>query len=368
MGGAERQALYFVEHLAAIGRRPAVLTFSDGPALRPSLDQLGVPVHAFDYYGMWSAARRTRTLARIALHLRLQVKPQAILPFGSPASKATGLIWRRAAARYTWWNQQDEGRGLGGTATERRILLNVPDVTSNSWAGRDFLASTYGLNPSKIRVYNNGTPLPDQDNPPGRWRTRLDAGDRPIVAMIANVTPFKDHETLIEAWQQVKAAFPPGREPLLALAGYAENAKLQSAIKTRAFDLGLSSNDVRFLGAIDDVEGLIRDSQLVVHSSVTEGCPNSVCEAMAVGRAIVASDIPGCRQALGDSKEQLVPGKDAASLGRRIVDLLNDDNVRQQIGMRNRQRIRTEFSIEKMNSFFTDLMDSGVARASAQNP
>lgn len=363
MGGAERQALYFVEHLAGLGKSPEVLTFGDGEALRPMLDALRVPVHAIDYHAAWPRARRANALARLILRLRSRVKPDAILPFGAPASKVTGLIWRHAAARYAWWNQQDEGRGLAGSSAERKILARMPSITSNSYVGRDFLAATYGIDAERIRVYNNGTPVPEGRDDRGDWRENLNAGNRPLVAMIANVTRFKDHNTLVAAWPKVKQHFASQRPPVLVLAGHLQETSLVSVIKTKAFDLGLSADDIRFLGPINDVGGLLRACELVVHSSLTEGCPNAVCEAMALGRAVVATDIPGCRQALGDSSMQLVAPQSPAELAHRIIEMLEQNDLRQQLGERNRQRIKSEFSIDGMNAFFTDLMETGLADA-----
>jgi glycosyltransferase involved in cell wall biosynthesis len=361
MGGAERQALYVVEHLSKLRRCTVeVLTFEDGTALRAILDPMGIKVHVRPYYELWPRIRRARALSRLSIQLR-RVRPHALLPFGAPSSKVMGLVWKPSGAKFCWWNQQDEGRGLHGTKTERKVLHRMPRINSNSFIGRDFLARTYGLPPHSIKVYNNGTPIPEARLDSNVWRSKRNVEGRPIVTMIGNLTEFKDHLTLIESWPAVLRNFSDSTRPALMLAGFLKDRARVTLLKLRAFELGLSSSDVHFLGPVDDVGGLLRESDLVVHSSLTEGCPNAVCEAMASGLPVIATDIPGCRQALGENQAHwLVAPKDPDALSARILELLSSPVLRQEVGAANRVRIATEFSITSMNEFFQAEIESGL--------
>ena len=369
MGGAERQALYLVEHLASLpGCRVEVLTFEDGAALRPALNALGVPIHVHPYYFRWPRAKRTIALLKLAGLLRFKIKPDALLPFVGIHSKAMAQVWPLSGARFCWWNQQDEGRDLHGTAEEGRILRKVSCVNSNSEAGRDFLAGTYGLPPASILVYNNGTPVPDAPNISGAWRTKLDLGQRKIVSMVANITSFKDHATLINAWVIVRQHFSGRASPVLLLAGHLREQSTVAKLKMQAFDSGLSNDDIRFLGPVTNVPGLIAESDIVVHSSLTEGCPNAVCEAMALAKAVVATDIPGCRQALGEVRARwLAEPQNSESLAAKIIQLLEDESLRTQQGKDNLERIKAEFSIAGMNRYFQDLIEKGLGVSLGQS-
>lgn len=362
MGGAERQALYLVDHLSKLdGCTVEVLAFEDGAALRPQLDAMGIRIHVIPYYFRWPRQRRARALARLAVLLRARIKPDALLPFVGIHSKTMALVWPWSGARFCWWNQQDEGRDLSGTQTEARMLRKVSCITSNSVAGQEFLAATYQLDSDRILVYNNGTPVPATTEVETTWRVHPDLTGRPIVSMIANVTPFKDHATLLDAWVIVKAHFGHSQAPVLLLAGHLREAATVTDLKLQAFELGLSSMDVKFLGPVDDVADLIVSSDLVVHSSLTEGCPNSVCEAMSLARAVVATDIPGCRQALGEQGAAwLAPPRDAQALATRIIEALSNEPLRTAAGETNLQRIRSEFTIDAMNQFFQAQIESGL--------
>jgi glycosyltransferase involved in cell wall biosynthesis len=361
MGGAERQALYLVEHLRKCpGCSVEVLAFEDGTALRPSLEALGVRARVFPYYFRWPRRKRWTALLRLAWLLRSGIRPDGLLPFVGVHSKTAALVWRYSGAKFCWWNQQDEGRDLSGTPLERRILDKLPCITSNSFAGRDFLSVTYDLDPGRILVYNNGTPLPDLARVQGTWRSRLGLQRRPIVTMVANVTAYKDHGTLLTAWQLVRRRLNAS-SPVLLLAGHLKEEKTVTGLKLKAFDLRLSSDDVRFLGPVQDVADLMLDSDLVVHSSLTEGCPNAVCEAMALGRAVVATDISGCRQALGPGGEPwLARPSDAEDLAEKLIRFVGDEGLRRNVGRANRERIQTEFSVEAMNQFFQAQIEKGL--------
>jgi glycosyltransferase involved in cell wall biosynthesis len=364
MGGAERQGIYLVDHLKRIGADVEVLAFEEGSIIRRQLDDMGVRARAFSYYFRWPKAKRARALFLLGRLIRHEVKPDALLPFVGIHSKTIAQVWPYTNAQFCWWNQQDEGRDLTGTPVEARILRKVSTINSNSFAGRDFLATTYGLSPDSIHVYNNGTPLPATVPQQGTWRERLRLGNRKIVSMIANVTAYKDHATLIDAWPTVMSSFEGESKPALLIAGHLRERETADALKIRAFERGLSADDVRFLGAIEDVPALLADSDLVVHSSVTEGCPNAVCEAMATERAVVATDIPGTRQALGESGARwLARPRDPEDLATKIVMLLENDELRAAEAQRNRKRIASDFTIDSMNAFFQREIERGLGRA-----
>jgi len=362
MGGAERQALYLIDHLKSLeGCSVEVLTSQDGSALRPLLEVLGVPIHVEPYFYRWPRLKRGMAFLRLARVLRFNVKADALLPFGAHSSKIMAQVWPLTKARYCWWNQQDEGRELFGTAEERRVLNCVSCITSNSDAGRDFLIRTYGVPENKILVYNNGTPAMAEFSKLGIWRANLALGDRKIVSMVANITSYKDHATLLEAWVQVRRHFEGSSVPVLLLAGHLGETSIVAKLKAQAFELGLSTNDVRFLGMVENVSALMNESDLVVHSSLTEGCPNAVCEAMAAARAVVATDIPGCRQALGEfGRQWLAEPRNPTDLATKIVKLLKNDNLRTREGVENLKRIQTCFSISGMNRFLQDQIEKGL--------
>jgi glycosyltransferase involved in cell wall biosynthesis len=108
------------------------------------------------------------------------------------------------------------------------------------------------------------------------------------------------------------------------------------------------SENVFFLGQVEDVTGLLLASDLKVLSSNSEGCPNAVLEAMAVGLPVVATCILGTREALGDNYKYLSKPFDHQSMGRNIAEFYKSLELRIEIGQQNLDRVEKKFSLENL--------------------
>ena len=354
MGGAERQALLLAKLLRdTAGARVSFLCWSKnaGP-MTDQLDAAGIEVfsHPLDWGHRisWRKSRLAKAgrLVAFTRYARMQVRPDFLLPYVGENSKVAGLIWRGAGARYTWWNQRDEGREIYGSRFERWLLKTLPDVVSNSWEGKKFLIEKFGLHDDRVRVLNNAIPLPSPADRTG-WRQRLGIRDTErLLLMTANLTRYKDHDTLLRAFAIAQKS--PGGDCLhLALAGRQDERGVH--LKALAFDLGLGDR-IHFVGPVAAMDPLYAAADLVVHSSVTEGCPNAVLEGMAHGKCVVGTDISGMRQAIGEEGAEnfLAAPHDAEALAARILEAVASDATLRSAGKKNRARIASEFSPERL--------------------
>lgn len=106
----------------------------------------------------------------------------------------------------------------------------------------------------------------------------------------------------------------------------------RAALEARVGALGLRDT-VQFLGRRDDVSSLLRAADVFAFPSRTEGLPNALLEAMAAGCAIVATDVPGCRDLIQhDATGLLVPYGDTCALADAIAVLLRDTGLAQRLG------------------------------------
>jgi len=141
---------------------------------------------------------------------------------------------------------------------------------------------------------------------------------RKQVLMIARIVPEKGVAEYLEAARSIRAT-DPSIEFLLA--GFFESS-------TRGFsrawlDRQCRASGVRYVGHVDDVRTLIADSTLLVLPSYAEGRPRSIQEALAMGRPVVTTDAPGCRDAIVDGVHgRIVPVRNAHALADAIVDVL----------------------------------------------
>ncbi len=106
---------------------------------------------------------------------------------------------------------------------------------------------------------------------------------------------------------------------------------------------------IEWWGQREDMPATLNAAHIVCLPSYREGLPKVLLEAMACGRACIATDAPGCRDAVRhEDNGLLVPVKDAAALAAAIARLLDDPALRQRMGARGRERAMREFSQERI--------------------
>jgi glycosyltransferase involved in cell wall biosynthesis len=95
---------------------------------------------------------------------------------------------------------------------------------------------------------------------------------------------------------------------------------------------------------VDAIEELLAKATIVVLPSYREGLPRTLLEAAAMGKPIVTTDVPGCRDAVRhEDNGVLVPVRDPAALAAAIGRLLNEPETRDRMGQAGRQRVLREF-------------------------
>ena len=160
----------------------------------------------------------------------------------------------------------------------------------------------------------------------------------------------------IRAWR-IFCDRMPGRAPILLLAGRKDDpAPVEDLIATLAL-----GDHVRLIGPVGDVSSLLHAVDFAVFSSISEAMPNGVLEPMLAGLPVVATDIPGCRDALGEAYPHLVPPSDPQSLAAHILALAEDPPARVALGRSLSERVDREFSVEKMCERTCRIMEQSAA-------
>ena len=99
----------------------------------------------------------------------------------------------------------------------------------------------------------------------------------------------------------------------------------------------------------DDMIAVLQQANIVCLPSYREGLPKALIEAAACGRAIVTTDVPGCREIVRDGDNGLlVPVRDGAALAAALARLLTEGSTRRTLGMRGRERVVQEFSLDRV--------------------
>lgn len=202
------------------------------------------------------------------------------------------------------------------------------------------LQNTFNVPSKLIQVVYNGIPYSRYTCTPDTiLKTGLTGGrTAPIILTVARLNWQKGHRYLFEAISQV-------REVILLLAGGGPEKEL---LENKVYELGIQDR-VIFLGERNDVPQLLANCDLFVLPSFNEGLPLSVLEAMAAGKAVVATAVGGTPEVVQDGETGiLVPPRDPSALANAIQSLLSDPGEACKMGDAGRARVQQYFSSDIM--------------------
>jgi glycosyltransferase involved in cell wall biosynthesis len=234
--------------------------------------------------------------------------------------------------------------GSAGASASERVALSVGRILSprcdmllsNSTAALDQLIGV-GYRPRRSEVLHNGVDVPpdvELREARQRERARLGIADADSVALfVGSLHPAKDPGCLLRAVERMRAQMPR-LVVLRAGRGPYEGEATPDALKLLASPL------VRQLGVVSDVPSLMAAADVLLLSSLREGCPNVVLEALAAGVPVAATDVGDVRIVVGEEGVVVTPG-DGRALGDAAFGLLRlGATERATLAFRARQRMR----------------------------
>jgi glycosyltransferase involved in cell wall biosynthesis len=360
IGGAETMIANLSAELAARGHQATVLTARWDPhwpaeSEHRSVHVVRLPQPAERVVGTW---RYMRELAGwLRRHRELydliyvsQLKHDAYVAVRCGRRFGKPVVLRASGAGVTGdchWHTI----GRCGQRIRRETQRADAIITPSEAIETELLAAGYAA--EKIVRLESGVPIPE---PPPSSQRRHEArrtlgasnaamglaDDTPLAVFTGRLHEGKRLDVLIAAWQQIVRS---GRDARLWLVGEGPE---HEALQRQIGDLGLSGK-VSLVGAFDCVEDLLFAADLFVLPSREEGLSQALLEAMAAGRPVVASDIPGNRRAVDDGVQGLLtPVGDATALADAVEQLLDRPEWAWQLGAAGRKRVATEFSLARM--------------------
>lgn len=245
-----------------------------------------------------------------------------------------------------------------------RVLLQKRDgVVAVSECVRQALISNEGLPAACVEVIRNGVDLSAYDPMrPMQQAVRAELGlddDHIVFMQVARLNRLKDHPTAIRA--VAKVAKIDNRICLL----FVGDGEDRAAIEQLVGELGLESH-VRLLGARNDVPRLLQAADVFMLSSLSEGIPLTLIEAMASRLPCLATDVGGISEVIENSDcGVLVPASDSDALAEKILDLMTDDRRADAIGTNGHDRVHDCFGQELMLSEYASIYRRLMPRATA---
>nr|WP_189192852.1 GT4 family glycosyltransferase PelF [Micromonospora fulviviridis] len=179
----------------------------------------------------------------------------------------------------------------------------------------------------------------------------------PVIVYLGRIDPIKDLHTLIRAFALVRAEVPGARLRIFGDAP-AGGAEYRDSCQKMIADLGLTGDAV-LEGRVGAPVEAYHQGQVVALTSISEGFPYAVVEAMACGRPMVCTNVGGVAEAVGDAG-YVVPPRDHVAVAAACVRLLRDAPLRARLGAAARDRVLAHFtldqSIEAYRRIYRDLV------------
>jgi glycosyltransferase involved in cell wall biosynthesis len=172
--------------------------------------------------------------------------------------------------------------------------------------------------------------------------------------LIARLLGDKGVREYVKAASIVRGRYPEAR---FGLVGWVDENP--DAIAEEELQHWIEAGDVQFYGRLDDVKPVIAQSSVYVLPSYREGTPRTVLEAMAMGRPVITTDAPGCRETVVDGDNGfLVPVKAVDELVVAMLKFVEQPELIARMGERSRQVAEEKYDVDKVNEHM--LREMGV--------
>jgi glycosyltransferase involved in cell wall biosynthesis len=365
VGGAQRHLVELFSTLDRTRFSPQVCVAKGGGALIPVLEEMGIPVRVFGVTGTLARPATVGALVRTARRLRadgVQIV-HGYLYEGNAIGMLAGRLARvpiliaskRSLDRYPRRSQRTVTRLANAFAD--RIVCNADEVRRFVLGEERPLARKLMVIPNGIRIEER---MPAPERPAG-----VAPGVR-LVGTIGRLSWKKAYPDFLAMAARVRAVHDDVEFVMIG------DGPLRAELEAEAERLGVRPY-VHFLGEVHGVRALLRGLDLFVITSVIEGMPNVVLEALAVERPVVATAVGGIPEIIADGQSGLlVPPSDPAALTAACLRLLEDPSGAAALGAEGRRTVLSRFSVGAMTARYSALYDAlataaGLAGAGATN-
>jgi glycosyltransferase involved in cell wall biosynthesis len=328
---------------------PYICVARRGGQLDREFEQLNISVLEAKF---WVAARPLSSLMKRCYETASFFKPfrfRAWHSFHYLDDYTEPIIARLAGAKA--WSYTKKSMSWGSRAWWLRSLLAKHIVADNFDMKRRFFNRFYLQ--KKVHEIPHGVVLEDfspRARPSLKLRERLSlSNDDILIVCVAHFRPVKRHPDLFNALALVPKMH-------LVLAGSGTDEKYIESLKDLVKELGIE-NRVHFIGHVGDIAALHAESDIFVLQSLSEGCPVALLEAMACGKACIATDVAGARDIIEDGRDGiLVPPENPPALATAFTKLGESSSFRKKLGEKARRKVEEKYVIEQEVRAYEDLL------------
>ena len=345
---------FFLSHRLPIARAAAAAGFHVHVATAPSPAAAAIAAEGFPHHPVpmtrrgvnplreiwvpWALTRLYRSIKPDLVH-HVTIKP---VLYGGLAARLAGVPAVVGAVSGLGYVFLDRGPGAGVLRglirAAYRIALRQPNgrvIFQNQDDRAEFVTRGLVAPDDCVLIKGSGVdldafrPCPEPEGPP-------------VVMLAARILRDKGVGEFVEAARRLRDAGTQARFVLVGDTDPGNPTAIPRPQVQQWHDEGL----VEWWGFREDMAAVLAQAHVVCLPSYREGLPKVLIEAAACGRAIVASDVPGCREIARDGHNALlVPVRDGAALAEAIARLLSDAELRRRMGTRGREIVEAEFSL-----------------------
>jgi len=248
-----------------------------------------------------------------------------------------GLNIGRIVTAHSWHSTSSQLKIY--EALDRWVIRKMDKVISVSNEINDKLISI-GINKKKLKAIINGISI--ESETVKDLRSEFGLKDEPVLGIIARLSEEKGHDYLLRSVRQIAQVYPKVK---LLIVG---DGPLRQELEQKADSLGVNDN-VIFTGFRSDIDRIYSTVDIVVSSSLSEGTPINLMEAMVQKKAIVATDVGNVRSLIKNFDTGIITRtRDQISIANAIINLLGNKNQQQKLGNNAYNLIKKEFSAEVM--------------------
>lgn len=335
-----------------------------GDAVRVQLEAKGLVVHNIplqrtgtnplrDFRSLWSL---WRLLRRVQPHYLLSYTVKPVI-YGTLAAWLAGVPHRFALITGLGYAFMEQSSGSGPKRGRVKALVQSLYFHALAKAHKVFFQ-----NPDDEAVFRRLGLLPPAVpsvvvNGSGVDVTAYAVAPQPATGMqfllIARLLGDKGVREYAEAARRIRATNPSVH---FALVGWIDSNP--DSISQQELDRWVNEGTVKYLGRLSDVRPAIACSHVYVLPSYREGTPRTVLEAMAMGRAVITTDAPGCKETVVDGHNGfLVSVKSVDALEQAMLKFVNDPSLVTRMGNRSRRVAEEKYDVHKVNAIMLEEME-----------
>ncbi len=361
MGGAERLVYSLIKEINRDIFHPSLAYFQPGTELN-DFAELGIPLYYIpikkrvDFHAMtlFASILETNKIELVNSHL---YKPFFYSFYGCKIKNKVKLIytehsaWEVYKARKIW-------KFLG-----HYLLKNTDKVIGISEKSRDALTSVFNLEKNKAITINNGVPIDNTGQDINTIRLKNEIGvneEEKLIGIVANFRTVKNHIMLLKSFNLLLKDFNNVSLLLIGQGFTTDPTNREHEIRNYIHEHKLEDK-VILLGYRNDVSEILKTLDIFCLTSLKEGLPISLIEAMAAKLPVVGTKVEGIQDIIVDSKNGfLIELNEIEKLKDALLILLNNNELRNRFREESLKIALEKYSLKKCVSKYEQLFYSLV--------